>query len=168
TDPILWGIPWKAEVKWLPFLTLVTVLVFWRAGLYSSRDARGGAGRILSSLLLVGVIVLAFAVGTGYQHTTFGLYPTAFVLCAVLISLLRASYEVVTRDVWRVMGVRRRAVLVGDGERLLDLRRALGRARGGRATSPARACRCSSCGRRCSQDSTGRSSARSTSSSARR
>ena len=124
--PILWGLPWDAEAKWLPFLTLVTVLVFWRAGLYASREQRAGAGRIVSSLLLVTVITLAFAVGTGYQHTTFGLYVTAFVLSAIVIGLLRSSYEVVSGDVWRVAGVRRRAVLVGEGERIVALRRALG------------------------------------------
>ena len=77
------------------------------------------------------VITLAFALGTGYQHTTFGLYVTAFVISAIVISLLRSSYEVVTADIWRVAGARRRAVLVGDGERLVALRRALGLGRGG-------------------------------------
>src|SRR5439155_22301039 len=77
------------------------------------------------------VITLAFAVGTGYPHTTFGLYLTAFVLTVLLITALRAAYEVVTRDVWRLAGVRRRAVLLGSGERLDDLRRALGQGRGG-------------------------------------
>ena len=129
--PILWGLPWDAEQKWLPFLVLVTVLVFWRAGLYAPREQRGGAGRVVSSLLLVMVITLAFAVGTGYQHTTFGLYVTAFVLAAIVISLLRSSYEVVTSDVWRVAGARRRAVLIGEGERLAALRRVLGQGRGG-------------------------------------
>src|SRR6266496_2706088 len=120
--PVLWGLPWKAEENWLPFLALVTVLVFWRAGLYATREARAGAGRIVSSLLLVAVITLAFAVGTGYQHTTFGLYPTAFLLAVLCIGIFRASYEVVTRDVWRLAGVRRRAVLVGEGEQLVELR----------------------------------------------
>ena len=129
--PILWGLPWDAEKNWLPFLVLVTVLVFWRAGLYAPREQRGGAGRIVSSLLLVTVITLAFALGTGYQHTTFGLYLTAFVISAIVISLLRSSYEVVTADIWRVAGARRRAVLVGEGERLVALRRALGLGRGG-------------------------------------
>jgi exopolysaccharide biosynthesis polyprenyl glycosylphosphotransferase len=130
-QPILWGLPWEAEKKWLPFLVLVTVLVFWRAGLYGAREQRAGVGRIVSSLLLVTVITLAFAVGTGYQHTTFGLYATAFVLTAIIVSVLRATYDVVTRDVWRLAGARRHAVLVGEGERLGALKRALGQARGG-------------------------------------
>ena len=129
--PILWGLPWDAEAKWLPFLTLVTVLVFWRGGLYAPREQRAGAGRVVSSLLLVTVITLAFAVGTGYQHTTFGLYVTAFVLAVIVIGILRSSYEVVTGDVWRVAGVRRRAVLVGEPEQLMTLRGALGLGRGG-------------------------------------
>ncbi|HKI91954.1 MAG TPA: sugar transferase [Gaiellaceae bacterium] len=131
SGPVLWGLAWDAEQSWLPFLTVVTVLVFLRAGLYAPREQRAGAGRVVSSLLLVTVITLAFAVGTGYQHTTFGLYLTAFVLGAVVISILRASYEIVTGDLWRVAGVRRRAVLVGEAHRLESLRRALGRGRGG-------------------------------------
>ena len=59
------ALPWDAEAKWLPFLTVVTVLVFWRAGLYASRERRAGAGQ--------GRLVAparhgdhaAFAVGTG-------------------------------------------------------------------------------------------------------
>jgi exopolysaccharide biosynthesis polyprenyl glycosylphosphotransferase len=129
--PILWGLPWDAEAKWLPFLFLVTVLVFWRGGLYLPREQRAGVGRVVSSLLLVTVLTLAFAIGTGYQHTTFGVYVTAFVLSAIVISLLRSSYEIVTADVWRVAGARRRAILVGGGERLVSLRGALGLARGG-------------------------------------
>jgi exopolysaccharide biosynthesis polyprenyl glycosylphosphotransferase len=129
--PILWGLPWDAEAKWLPFLTLVTVLVFWRGGLYAPREQRAGAGRVVSSLLLVTVLTLAFSIGSGYQHTTFGLYATAFVLSAIVIPLLRSSYELVTTEWWRVAGARRRAVLVGGGERLVALRRALGLGRGG-------------------------------------
>ncbi|HKT43489.1 MAG TPA: sugar transferase [Gaiellaceae bacterium] len=129
--PVLWGLPWDAEQNWLPFLMVVTVLVFWRAGLYAPRESRAGAGRIVSSLLLVTVITLAFSVGTGYQHSTFGLYATGFVLAVILIGLLRSSYEVVTADLWRVAGARRRALLVGDGDRLDSLRRAIGRGRSG-------------------------------------
>ena len=129
--PILWGLPWDAEQNWLPFLMVVTVLVFWRAGLYAPREQRAGAGRIVSSLLLVTVITLTFSLGTGYQHSTFGLYATGFVLAVIVIGLLRSSYELVTADLWRVAGVRRRALLVGEGERLDSLRRAIGRGRSG-------------------------------------
>jgi hypothetical protein len=38
----LWGFLWDAEADWLPFLTLITVLVFWQAGLYAERERRGG------------------------------------------------------------------------------------------------------------------------------
>jgi exopolysaccharide biosynthesis polyprenyl glycosylphosphotransferase len=131
TQPLLWGLVWNTEENWLAFLSLVTILVFWQAGLYAPRERRAGAGRIVSSLLLVTVITVIFSVGTGYQHSTFGLYVTAFVLSIVAIVLLRASYEVVTADLWRVAGVRRRALLVGNGERLDSLRGAIGRGRSG-------------------------------------
>ncbi|HXR12659.1 MAG TPA: sugar transferase, partial [Gaiellaceae bacterium] len=131
TRPVLWGLLWTYAQNWLPFLTLVTVLVFWQAGLYAPRERRAGAGRIVSSLLLVTLITLIFSVGTGYQHSTFGLYVTAFVLSAIVIGLLRSSYEVVTADLWRVAGARRRALLVGEGDQLVSLRRAIGRGRSG-------------------------------------
>jgi len=37
-SPILWGVLWTAEGNWLPFVALVTVLVFWQAGLYAERE----------------------------------------------------------------------------------------------------------------------------------
>ena len=131
TKPLLWGLLWSTEENWLAFLTLVTILVFWQAGLYAPRERRAGAGRIVSSLLLITVITVIFSVGTGYQHSTFGLYVTAFVLSAIAIVLLRSSYEVVTADLWRFAGARRRALLVGEGERLESLRRTIGRGRSG-------------------------------------
>jgi exopolysaccharide biosynthesis polyprenyl glycosylphosphotransferase len=128
---VLWGVPWKAETKWLPFLILITLLVFWRNGLYSQREFRGGLGRIVSSLVLVAVLTLAFGLGTGYPFHTFGLAPTALVIITALIGLFRASYDVVTKDVLRLTGARRRAVLVGKGENVAHLHRVLGVRRSG-------------------------------------
>ena len=130
-SPLLWGFAWSTAADWLPFLAVVSVLVFWRNGLYAPREQRAGAGRVVSSLLLVTVVTLAFAIGSGYPHTTFGLYVTAFVLAVAVIGGLRASYEILTRDMWRIAGVRRRALLLGENDRLVDLRRALGGARSG-------------------------------------
>src|ERR687894_3242781 len=63
-EDVLWGAIWRAETNWLPFLGLVMVLVFWRAGLYAERERRGGAGKIVGSLILVGIVALAFGIAT--------------------------------------------------------------------------------------------------------
>ena len=130
-DGSLWGAPWAIEREWLPFLVLITALVFWRAGLYARREQRTGVGRIWGSLALVALVTLAFAVGTGYRIRTFGLFPTAWVLTSLVVSAFRASYETVTRDLMRLAGVRRRAILVGESSRLAEVMRALGGGRSG-------------------------------------
>ena len=128
----LWGLLWDAAATWLPFLVLITVLVFWRAGMYAGREKRGGFGRVLSSLVLVGLLALAFAVGSGHEgFTTYGLAPTAIALAALFVGLLRATYESLTEDVLRLVGVRRRAVIAGDEEHVAQLYRALGLGPGG-------------------------------------
>jgi exopolysaccharide biosynthesis polyprenyl glycosylphosphotransferase len=130
-DPILWGVLWDAEGEWFPFVALITVLVFWRAGLYAEREYRAGFGRVVSSLVVVALLVLAFGLGTGYDFTTFGVIPTALVMAAVLDGLLRGSYDTISSEVLRLLGVRRRAIVVGEGEHLDHLLRTLGSARGG-------------------------------------
>jgi len=130
-SPILWGVLWTAEGKWLPFVALVTVLVFWQAGLYAERERRAGFGRIVSSLIVVTLLVLAFGLGTGHNFTTFGIIPTSLVITVVLDGLLRASYDTISREALHVLGVRRRAIVVGEGEHLDHLLRTLGSARGG-------------------------------------
>jgi exopolysaccharide biosynthesis polyprenyl glycosylphosphotransferase len=129
--PVLWNLIWDQEADWLAFLFLILVLVFWRNRLYGPREVREGAGRIIPSVLLVAALSLAFAAGTGQHFTTFGLYLTAAVFVAALISLFRWSYEMVTGSFLRSLGVRRRAVLVGDPDQIERLRENLGSSRGG-------------------------------------
>ena len=124
--PPLWGLLWEAEKAWLPFIALITVLVFWRAELYARRDSRAGFGSVLSSLVIVGVLTLAFAVGVGHRFSTYGLIPTAVVLSAVFIGLFRMSYEQISGYLLTVSGARRRALLVGNSNEVEHLRRALG------------------------------------------
>src|SRR5437016_3746338 len=85
-----WGILWNAERDWLPFLWLVTVLVFWRNGLYATRELRTGVGRIVSSLALVTVLTFAFSLGTGRHFATYAIFPTVFVLATAFVALFRA------------------------------------------------------------------------------
>jgi len=129
---IYWGLLWEeGAAEWLRFAAPITVLVFAQAGLYRVRERRPGAGRVLSSLIVVALIVLAFGIGTGYDFTTSGLIPTSVVFSAITIGLLRAAYESVSLEVMRAVGIRRRVVLVGEGESLVHLRSTLASARGG-------------------------------------
>jgi exopolysaccharide biosynthesis polyprenyl glycosylphosphotransferase len=128
---VLWGLIWEGPKDWLPFLAPVTVLVFWQAGLYGRRERRPGPGTVVASLVLVALIVLAIGIGTDYDFTTYGILPTATVTCALTIGLLRAAWESVVTELLRIVGVRRRVVLVGEGEALQRLHRTLGAARAG-------------------------------------
>lgn len=125
-DPIFWSLLWEAgPAEWLPFLIPITVLVFWRGGLYASRERRAGFGRVASSVVLVAAITLAFGYGTGYDFTTSGLIPTACVTCTLVIGGFRAAYDSVVLEVQRLLRVRRRVLLVGAGEGLERLQRLL-------------------------------------------
>ena len=128
---VFWSLLWRQERDWLAFVAPITVLVFLQAGLYARRERRPGSGRMVASLVLVALIVLAFAIGTDYNFTTSGLIPTAVVTCALAIGLLRSAYDSVALEVMRLAGVRRRVILVGEGESLRRLLNALRAARGG-------------------------------------
>ncbi len=128
---IYWSIVWEGPKHWLRFIVPITVIVFWQAGLYAPRERRSGAGRVITSLVLVAAIVLAFGIGTGHHFSTTGLVPTATVTSAVVIVVLRSAYESISLELLRAVGVRRRAILVGEGESLAHLHRSLGSSRGG-------------------------------------
>ena len=120
--PILWGLLWDHETDWLAFLILLLVLVFWQAGLYKPRETREAAARVVPSVILVAALSLAFAIGTGQHFTTFGLYIAAAAFVAALIGVFRGSYELLTGNLLRAAGVRRRAMLVGETEQRLVAR----------------------------------------------
>jgi exopolysaccharide biosynthesis polyprenyl glycosylphosphotransferase len=131
-NPPLWGVLWRQVTDWLPFIAVVAVLVFWQVGLYAPRERRAGFGRVVSALTAVLVIAVAFGVGIGkLEFRTFGFFPTALVLTVAVIGVLRASYDVISADLLRAAGVRRRVVLVGAEFTLDELRNALGSRRGG-------------------------------------
>ncbi len=130
-EEIFWSLLWTQESEWLKFLVPITVLVFLQAGLYAPRERRAGPGRLLSAIVTVALIVLAFGLGTGYDFTTYGLIPTAAIACALAIGLLRAAYGSVSLEAMKVGGIRRRVVLVGEGASLARLYRQLAAVRGG-------------------------------------
>ncbi|HLF68590.1 MAG TPA: sugar transferase [Gaiellaceae bacterium] len=129
---VFWGLLWsEGPAEWLKWAAPITVLVFAQARLYRERKRRPGSGRIVASLIVVALIVLAFGIGTDYDFTTSGLIPTSVVMASLTIGLLRAAYESASLEAMRAVGIRRRVVLVGEGETLVRLRRALAASRSG-------------------------------------
>jgi exopolysaccharide biosynthesis polyprenyl glycosylphosphotransferase len=128
-EAVLFGLPWRAVSTWLQFIALVLVLVFARAGLYRQREARPGADAVIRSLALVTLITAFYAVAVAGMtfHSFYGIFWVTFVIAAVLVPLLRASYNSVTLELMRMLGVRRRTVLVGPFGELSALERALRR-----------------------------------------
>ena len=131
-EPVDWAVLWQiSSARLLPFLALLTVVVFALRGLYARRERRGGLGSILGALALVALLAVAYKLGTHQHGTTYAAFPTGVIVCGALIGLFRACYESVTRDLFRKIGVRRRVVLVGEGDSLRTLRAQLGSGRGG-------------------------------------
>jgi exopolysaccharide biosynthesis polyprenyl glycosylphosphotransferase len=128
-EQVLFGLPWAAISNWLQFIALVLVLVFARAGLYRQREARPGADAAIRSLALVTIITAFYAIAVAGMtfHSFYGIFWVTFVLAAILVPLLRASYDSVTLELMRFLGVRRRTVLVGPFGELSALERALRR-----------------------------------------
>jgi exopolysaccharide biosynthesis polyprenyl glycosylphosphotransferase len=107
------------------FAYLVTVLLFARSGLYSSRAERPGLSRIVSSLAQVTVVALIFALVNGEKYSSYYIFygTLAFAIC--FIGSLRWLYERATGAILRLAGYRRRAVLVGSGRQIEDVAHAL-------------------------------------------
>ena len=107
------------------FAYLVTVLLFARSGLYSSRAERPGLSRIVSSLFQVTVVALVFALVNGEKYSSYYIFygTLAFGIC--FVGSLRWLYELATGFILGLAGYRRRAVLVGSGKHIEDVAHAL-------------------------------------------
>jgi exopolysaccharide biosynthesis polyprenyl glycosylphosphotransferase len=109
----------------LPFIYLLTALLFARSGLYASRSLRPGLSRIVGSLFQVAFVALLFAVVSGEHFSSYYLFYGSLALALLYVSSLRAGYEWLTGAILRAAGYRRRAVLVGTGKHIADVAHAL-------------------------------------------
>jgi exopolysaccharide biosynthesis polyprenyl glycosylphosphotransferase len=109
----------------IAFVYLVTVLLFARSALYSSRAERPGLSRIVSSLFQVTVVALIFALVNGEQYSSYYIFygTLAFGIC--FVGSLRWLYELASGFILGLAGYRRRAVLVGSGKHIEDVAHAL-------------------------------------------
>ena len=84
---------WAAERAWLPFVLLVSVLIFARNGLYRPRETRPGGAQIVAGLFVAVVVIAIFSVVTDNERfTTYLIFPYTFLASAILIPLLRGVY----------------------------------------------------------------------------
>ncbi len=109
------------------FACLVTVLLFARSNMYSDRGERPGFARILATLFQVTVVALLFAlISGGSQFNSYYLFYGSFFFALAYVSSFRYLYETVSGVLLRAAGYRRRAVLVGSGDHIDAVAKALG------------------------------------------
>ena len=112
-DPVDAGAIWSVEQKALPVAATTMILVFAKNRLYGPREQRGGAARILSSVTLATVIVLAVVLIAGWRFETYYIFYSSWILVGAAVLALRASYDSVTALVLDALHFERRALLVG-------------------------------------------------------
>jgi len=113
--PVMLDLLWQTEREWLPFVMLVTILIFARNGLYRPRETRPGGAQIVAGLFLATVVVAIFSIATDNERfTTYLIFPYVFLASALLISLLRGTLTVLIDSTARLVGVERRVLVVGE------------------------------------------------------
>lgn len=123
--------------RYLAFAYLLTVLLFWRSGLYASRSQRPGLTRIVGSLFQVALVALIFAEVSGEHFRSFYVFWGSLTFGLLYVPAFRHLYERVTGWLLRAAGYNRRTVLVGTNKQVADVARALrATARAGSARSP--------------------------------
>ena len=121
-----WDWLWTAEREWLPFVLLVTVLIFARNGLYRPRETRPGGAQIVAGLFVAVVVIAIFSIVTNNERfTTYLIFPYTFIASALLIPLLRGVYSWLINAVAELIGVERRVLVVGEPEATRSVEMAL-------------------------------------------
>ena len=106
---------WSAERQWLPFVLLVTVLIFARNGLYRPRETRPGGAQIVAGLFVAVVVIAVFSVATNNDRfTTYLIFPYTFLASALLVPSLRGILSALIDATARIVGVERRVLVVGE------------------------------------------------------
>src|SRR6516165_12156670 len=80
----------------LPFVYLLTALLFARSGLYAERAQRPGLSRIVGSLFQVAFVALIFAVVNGEHFSSYYVFYGSLAFALFYVSSLRAAYEWLT------------------------------------------------------------------------
>ena len=113
--PVMLDALWQTEREWLPFVLIVTVLIFARNGLYRPRETRPGGAQIVAGLFLATVVVAIFSIATDNERfTTYLIFPYTFLASAFLIAITRGVLNALIDATARLVGVERRVLVVGE------------------------------------------------------
>ncbi len=110
---------------YLPFVFLVTALLFARSNLYSRREARPGLVAIVAGLFYVTVVSALFALANGLEFRSYYIFYGGFLFGLAWVAGARWLYERVTGMLLATFGSSRRTVLVGSGDQIEPVARAL-------------------------------------------
>jgi exopolysaccharide biosynthesis polyprenyl glycosylphosphotransferase len=109
-----------------PLACLVTVLLFATHGLYGRRESRSpNFTRIFGALFQATVISLIFALVSGEEFSSYYIFYGSLLLAGLYVSGLRLAYESATFRVLHDHGYSRRVILVGTGDQIERVARAL-------------------------------------------
>jgi exopolysaccharide biosynthesis polyprenyl glycosylphosphotransferase len=110
---------------YLPFVFLVTALLFARSDLYSRREVRPGLVAIVSGLFEVAAVSVIFALANGLDFRSYYIFYGGLFFGLVWVAGTRWLYERVTGLFLAASGHSRRAILVGSGEQIEAVAHAL-------------------------------------------
>jgi exopolysaccharide biosynthesis polyprenyl glycosylphosphotransferase len=110
---------------YLPFVFLVTALLFARSGLYGPREARPGLTAIVAGLCEVTAVSLVYALVNGLEFRSYYIFYGGLFFALLSVGGFRWLYERGTRAALTALGQRRRAILVGTGEQIEAVAHAL-------------------------------------------
>src|SRR4051794_34894944 len=108
-----------------PLAILVTLLLFARSDLYSSRTVRPGFTRVIASLFQATVVVMLFAIVQGEEFSSYYIFYGSLLFALIYVSSLRWLFEKTTGAILRMGGYHRRAILVGTGSHIEAVAHAL-------------------------------------------
>ena len=110
---------WHTTHEYMPFVFLVTALLFARSGLYGRREARPGFPAIVAGLSLAAFASLVFAVVNGLDFSSYYIFYGGLFFALLWVSEpALAATSGRPALLLRALGRTRRAILVGSGEQI--------------------------------------------------
>jgi len=112
-------------LEYIPFVFLVTALLFANSGLYGRRESRPGFPAIVAGLFIATFESFFYAIVQGLDFSSYYIFYGGLFFALFWVTSLRWLYEEATAVMLRALGRTRRAILVGSGRHIDAVARAL-------------------------------------------